>query len=352
MRIAIVAPPWLPIPPMGYGGTESIAHFLTEGLVKRGHDVTLFASGDSQTSARLISVFPQALGNSGEIKDDPLRPLLQYIECFERAEEFDIIHNHAQYAAMFLADLVKTPVVHTLHGSFAKEYTPEGKLSTLQKFRKSNFISISNAQRSDMPELNYVATVYNGINLGDFEFSDKKENYLFWIGRIAPKKGPVDAIQVAKKLNMRLKIAAVIDPIQQAYFASKVKPLIDGKLITFEGEVSYKEKSDLFKNALCTLYPVHWKEPFGLVMAESMACGTPVVALKRGSVEEIVEDGKTGYLSPDGVDNLTANVEKLLKLSEQEYAKMSKNARKSVEEKFTVDKMVEEYEKVYRLVIH
>jgi len=346
MKIALIAPPWLSVPPVGYGGTEIIVHHLTEGLVKCGHEVTLFASGDSKTSAKLVSVFPKALGNSGEIKSDPLKPLLSYIDCFERAGEFDVIHNHAQYYAMFLAGLVKTPVVHTLHGSFAKEYTPEGKILTLRRFKNNNFVSISNFQRNDMPDLNYIATVYNGIDTSEIEFSDKKGDYLFWMGRITEKKGPVDAIKVAKKLGMRLKMAAVIDSNQEDYFEKEVKPLIDNKLITFEGEVTRKGKSDLLKNAFCTLFPIHWEEPFGLVMAESMAGGTPVIAYDRGSVREVVKDKKTGFIveEGEGIEGLAEAVKKIDKINRQE-------CRDYVEENFSVGKMVDGYEKVYSSLV-
>ena len=358
MKIAQLAPPWLPVPPTGYGGTELIVHSLTEELVKRGHDVTLFASGDSKTSAKLSSVFEKALGNSGAIKGDALHPLLHYIECFEKAEQFDIIHNHAQYYAMFLADLVKTPFVHTIHGSYSKESTPEEKIHTLKRFRDHNFISISNNQRNDLPELNYVATVYNGIDLSEFPFIKEQGKYLLWFGRITAKKGPVDAIEAANSLGLPLKLVGAIDPIEQEYFDSVVKPLIDGKLITYEGEISVFDKAKVYEGAICTLYPIHWEEPFGLVMAESMASGTPVVAYNRGSVSELVEDGITGFIirenpassdgyriSEVGVAGLVAAVKRIGEISREA-------CRKRIEENFTVEKMVDGYEAVYKKLLN
>ncbi len=343
MKIALLAPPYLPVPPVGYGGTERIVHYLAENLVKRGYDVTLFASGDSKTTAKLFSTFPKSLGNSGEIKNKPLYPLLSYIDCFSRASDFDIIHNHAQYYAMFLADLIKTPVVHTIHGSFAKGEVPEDKRMALERFRDHFFVSISFNQRESLPDINWVDTVYNGIDISKYPFSSRKGDYLLWIGRITAKKGPVEAIKVAKSLGMKLKIAAVIDPIDQDFFKKEVLPLIDGKLIEFVGELSEEEKGHIYSRACCTLYPIHWHEPFGLVMVESMACGTPVVAFEMGSVPEIVVDGKTGFI----VEDTSQMIEAVKKIDKIDRAV----CRKRVEEKFTIDKMVEGYEAVYREVI-
>lgn len=358
MRIAQLAPPWLPVPPLAYGGTEIIVHALTEGLVKRGHEVTLFASGDSKTAARLSYVFETALGNSGDTKKEPLHPLLHYIECFDRAAEFDIIHNHAQYYAMFLSHLVKTPVVHTIHGSYSPEYTPEEKINTLKRFKEHNFISISNSQRNDLPELNYLATVYNGIDTNEFGFSPEKGEYLLWMGRITNKKGPVDAIHAARRLNMKLRIVAAIDPSEEAYFINEVKPLIDGELVTFVGEVNKTEKVFYYKNALVTLFPIEWEEPFGLVMTESMSCGTPVIAYNHGSVPEIVKDGKTGFIvnSKDGktgnfliketgVDGLIEGVRRVMTQINRI------DCRNHVLNNFTVEQMIDGYEEVYKKIL-
>ncbi len=356
MKIAQLAPPWLSVPPQAYGGTEIVIHSLTEGLVKKGHDVTLFASGDSRTSAKLSYVFEKSLGNNG-LSKDALRPLLHYIECFDRAEEFDIIHNHAQYFAMFLAHLIKVPVVHTIHGSYSPEYNPEEKIQTLKRFKNHNFVSISNSQRNDLPELNYLATVYNGTDTMKYAFSPEPGGYLLWIGRITRKKGPVDAVEVARKLDMKLRIVAAIDPVEQDYFDKEVKPLIDGERITFDREVKGDEKIYVYQNALCTLYPIHWNEPFGLVMTESMACGTPVIAYNQGSVQELIKDGKTGFIvnSDDGpqaefsikdkgIDGLVTGVKRIQEIKRR-------NCRKHIEENFSIQQMVDGYEAVYRKIL-
>lgn len=343
MRIAQLSPIWLPVPPTGYGGTERIVSYLTEGLVKRGHDVTLFASGDSQTTATLEAFFPKALGNSGEIQKNPLLPLIHILECFKHASEFDIIHSHTQYLGFFFADLTTTPVVHTLHGSFTEEDVPSEKRIVLRRFQKQHFISISNDQRKALPKLNYAATVYNGIPIEEFAFNPKGGEYLAWLGRITSKKGVTDAIRVAKELGMPLKIAAFIDPVEEAYFEREVKSLIDRKQIEFLGELSKEEKSTFLGNALCLLFPISWREPFGMVMVESMATGTPVIAYRQGSVPEVVLNGKTGFVvdTEEEMAARIADIEKIDRLT----------CRRHVEEHFTVDKMVEGYEEAFSKIL-
>lgn len=343
MKIALLAPPYLPVPPDGYGGTERIISSLTEGLVERGHDVTLFATGDSHTKAKLVSTFPTSIGNSGEIKAKPLIPLLQYIDCFARAKEFDLIHNHAQYYAMFLADLVSTPVVHTLHGSIFKGEVPEEKRQVLSRFRHHNFISISQNQQMAFVELNWRGVAYNGIDPSEFPYVEKGENYLLWVGRITPKKGALEAIEVAKKTGMKLKLVGVVDPIDEPYFASEVKPLIDGEHIELLGEVRGPEKAKLYGNALATLYPISWHEPFGLVMAESMATGTPVIGFRIGSVPELIEDGVTGFVV-ETVEQMGEAVKKISEISR-------KKCRQRVEQLFSTESMVKAYEKLYTQII-
>ncbi|MBI2031781.1 MAG: glycosyltransferase family 4 protein [Candidatus Levybacteria bacterium] len=364
MKIAQLAPPWLSVPPSGYGGTELIVYYLTQGLVKRGHDVTLFASGDSKTDAKLFSIYPKSIGNNGELKNQPLSPMLHYIECFERASEFDIIHNHAQYYAMFLADLVKTPVVHTIHGSFSKEDVPqEDKRQTLMKFKNHNFISISDSQRRGLMNLNYIATVYNGIDPSEFQYSGEKGKYLCWMGRITQKKGPQEALEIARILKIKLKMAGAVDPVEKEYCDNVLYPLIEElrkeNLIEYKEEIKRDEKADLYKDALCTLYPIHWEEPFGLVMAESMVCGTPVVAYNRGSVPELLRDGLTGFIiEPEdfegeskwiikkkGIEGLVEAIKRINEIDR-------KKCHEHVENNFTVGKMVDGYEKVYNQLIN
>lgn len=347
MKIALLAPPYLSIPPKKYGGTEKIISLLSDGLVEQGHDVTLFATGDSFTKAKLVSVFPRGLGNSGLKKDDGLLPLIHYTECFRRQGQFDIIHNHGQYLAMYLSEFSKTPVVHTIHGSYYPGEIPEEKRKVLSVFRHHNFISISNNQRGGFPDLNFISTVYNGIDINQFTYTEKpKGEYLLWVGRIVAKKGPLPAIETAKRLEIPLVIAAAIDPIDMPYYEEIIKPLIDGKKISYIGEINHHSTDELYGNALCTLFPITWHEPFGLVMIESMVCGTPVVAYNIGSVPEVIEDGKTGFIVEikSGVEGLVHAVKKISEIQRGD-------CRSHVLENFSKDAMVNGYKEAYKKVL-
>lgn len=347
MKIALLAPPYLSVPPKAYGGTEKIVSLLADGLVDLGHDVTLFATGDSRTRAKLASIYPEELGNSGFNKDLPYLPLIHYNECFRRADEFDIIHNHAQYLAMFQAQFCKTVVVHTIHGSYYPGEIPEEKRKVLEVFKKHNFVSISDNQRGGMPDLNFAGTVYNGLDIDKFDYIEKpKGDYLLWVGRIVAKKGLIEAIETAKILKFPLVIAAAIDPADRPYFEKEIKPHIDGKLISYIGEITHETSSGLYGNALATLFPITWHEPFGLVMVESMACGTPVVAYNYGSVPEIVENEKTGFIvdSEIGVVGLVHAVREIGRIQRGD-------CRARVIDKFSKEKMVSGYNDVYKKIL-
>lgn len=347
MKIALLAPPYLSVPPKAYGGTEKIVSLLADGLVDRGHDVTLFATGDSESRAKLVSIFPKELGNSGFGKDLPYLPMIHYRECYKRASEFDIIHNHAQYLAMFQADLVKTPVVHTIHGSYYQGEIPDEKREVLKTFKNHNFVSISDNQRGGMSDLNFAGTVYNGIDVSKFDYIEKpKGDYLLWVGRIVAKKGLKEAIETAKILKFPLVVAAAIDPADKPYYEKEIKPHVDGKLISFIGEISHDSSSSLYGNALATLFPITWHEPFGLVMVESMICGTPVVAYNIGSVPEIIENGKTGFVVDlnVGIDGLVHAVREIKSIQRGD-------CKSRVIENFSKEKMVDGYIEVYKKIL-
>lgn len=345
LKIAILAPPYLPVPPPLYGGTEKIVSLLTEGLVARGHDVTLFASGDSHTTAKLSSIYPKALGNSGLTKDDHEKPLAHYHECYRRASEFDIIHSHGQYVSLPEAEGLEVPVVFTWHGSFYPGESPEEKRETLRRYKHLNYISISNNQRGGLPELNFVATVYNALDISEYAVGESSD-YLLWIGRMSPKKGALEAIEIAKRTGIRLEMAAAIDPVDHYFFEEVIKPRIDGINVIYHGEIGHDALAELYGGAIATLYPISWHEPFGLVMAESMVCGTPVVAYNIGSVPEIVRDGVTGFVidPSEGVDGMVAAVNKIGNINRSV-------CRKHVEEHFSEVRMVSDYEAVYRKII-
>lgn len=347
MRIAILAPPYLPIPPSLYGGTERIVSLLTEGLVKRGHEVTLFASGDSKTSAKLASIFEKSIGNSGFDKGNNDKPLLHYQACYDRASEFDLIHSHGQYLSLPGAAGLATPVLFTIHGSYYKGETTEEKRAILVKYKHFNYSSISDNQRGGMPDLHFVATVYNALNTSEYLYNPQNNSeYLLWVGRISPKKGALEAIQTAKKVGLRLEMAAAIDPIDKQYFDDVIKPNVDGVSVVFHGEVGSAAMVELYGGARAVLFPITWHEPFGLVMIEAMACGTPVVAYSCGSVPEIVEDGKTGFVVEpvEGIDGLVRAVGKIGFIDRSA-------CRARVERYFSSPVMVEGYEKAYQKVL-
>jgi len=358
LKIAQLAPPWLAVPPKKYGGTELIVSHLTEELTKRGHNVTLFASADSKTRAKLVSSFPKALYWKGTSWHDLYGLLFHTLTCFEKAENFDIIHNHSAYLGLCFSQFTKTKVVTTYHGSLHPTIKEKGaKYKILKKFKNSYFVSISNSQRKTKDlKLNFVATVYNGIDVKKFDFNESPKKHLIWMGRITPKKGVLESIEIAKKLKLPLKIAAKIDknwPPDVEFYEKRVKPLIDGKKIRYIGEIGgYKNKSNFLKNALALLNPIKWEEPFGLVMTEAMACGTPVIAFGRGSVPEVIKNGKTGFIcKPNDINSMIRAVKKIYQMPTEKYIKMRHNCRKHVEENFTAEKMVNEYEKVYYKIL-
>ena len=339
LKIAQIILPWIPLPAEKYGGTERIVYTLTEELVRRGHEVTLFAAGDSKTSAKLDSLFSKSFGLQDNVKQmlvSNFNPLRHVAYAFSKAGQFDIIHSHAQYLGLPFAAMVKTPTVHTFHRVY--EGTDDEK-GLLEQFKDLNFVSISNSQR-DLG-LNFIATVYNGIPPENYEYSEKVGDYLFWTGRILPKKGVVESIEIAKKFGMKLKIAGVVT--DGDFFEKNINPLIDGEHIEYLGELSQKEMAKLYKGAYATLFPISWREPFGLVMAESLVCGTPVVAFPYGAVPEIIEDGRTGFIVRT-IDEALFALQKIPGLKRED-------CRKLVEEKFTVIKMTDGYEGVYRKVL-
>lgn len=340
MRIAQVSPLWERVPPPGYGGIELVVGLLCDELVRRGHDVTLFASGDSIVLAKLESVHPKALRLDASVKEYSIYEMLQLSQVYERASEFDIIHSHMGYGALPYANLVKTPTVHTLHGVF----TPDNEKLYMHA-RHQPFISISDAQREPRLNLNCVATVYNGIDPGVYEFHPEPQDppYLAFLGRLSPEKGVHDAIAIAKRSGWRLKMAGKVDVSDRNYFEQEIEPQIDGKQIEYLGEATHAQKCELFGGAVATLFPINWREPFGLVMIESMATGTPVIATKFGSTPEVIAHGKTGFLC-DSVDECIAAIEQAAQLNRRD-------CREHVLNHFSVKSMVDGYEAAYQKIL-
>ncbi len=338
MKIAMLAPPWIKIPPAGYGGIEWVVHYLTDELVDRGHDVTLFATGDSTTNATLSATFDKQMPDRiGETVFD----VQQVSTCFRRAAEFDVIHDHSGFAAVAFAGFLQTPVIHTLHGPF----TPV-TCGFYQTFRDSaHFVSISDYQRSCCPDLRHAGTVYNPIDINSWPYRDKEEkgDYLLAFGRLCADKGFHTAIEVAKRTGEKLVIAGAIQPQSRDYYENVVRPQVDGEQITFVGEVNLTEKWNLFSKAKAFLFPIQWPEPFGLVMIEAMAAGTPVIAFPEGSVPEVVADGRTGFLVKD-TDEMVEALGMLDRINPAD-------CREYVQEKFSVSKCADGYENVYQEVV-
>jgi glycosyltransferase involved in cell wall biosynthesis len=336
MRIAQIAPLWERVPPPAYGGTELVVSLLTDELVRRGHEVTLFASGDSISLAKLESVHPHALRLDPTVKETGIYEMLQLSQVYEQANEFDIIHSHMGCAALPYAKLVKTPTVHTLHGIF----TPDNE--KMFKYAKEQpFVSISDSQREPRLGLNCVATVYNGIDTSIFDFYPQPSDppYLAFLGRLSPEKGTHHAIEIARRTGWRLKIAGKIDVVDRDYYEQEIKPYIDGEQIQYLGEANHDQKNVLMGNAVATLFPITWREPFGLVMVESMVSGTPVIAMNLGSASEVIADGKTGFLC-NSVDDCVAALHQIDAIDRQ-------TCREHVISHFSAQRMTDGYEAVY-----
>lgn len=350
MHIAQIAPPFESIPPSRYGGTERVVSLLTEELVRRGHDVTLFASGDSTTAARLVPTVDSALWREGAVRDPLVYWSITLGEAYRRAArgDFDIIHSHLDFIAFPCASLVDAPTVTTLHGRLDLSDLPR----LYARFPNQPVVSISDNQRQPIPHANWVATVYNGVDTDLLRFNPRPGTYLAWIGRISPEKGLDHAIRIARHAGLPLKIAARM-PLSNhdapdvradwAYYQEVVEPLLREPDIEYVGEVGDEDKSEFLGNALALVNPIEWPEPFGLVMAEALACGTPVIARRRGSVPEVVTHGLTGMIGETD--------EELAYLCSWVGTLDRAVCRAEAERRFSVRAMVDGYEAVYRLLL-
>lgn len=340
LRIAQVAPLIETVPPECYGGTERIVSYLTEELVRLGQEVTLFASGGSETNATLVPVSERSVRSDPGVKDPVTRNVLELEAVLKRAEDFDIVHFHDGYVQFPLARRLQIPTVTTVHGRMdLPDLVP-----LFGEFSDLPLVSISDQQRTPLPSANWVATVQHGLPEHLYSFQPEPEAYIAFVGRICPEKRPDRAIEIAKHTGIPLKIAAKVDKVDEQYFESEIKPLLDSPLIEFVGEVDEPEKNRLLGGARALLFPIDWPEPFGLVMIESLACGTPVVAFDCGSVPEVLEDGKTGFI----VRSVAEAEQALLRIDQ-----ISRSlCRQEFERRFTATTMAENYLLVYRQLLH
>lgn len=334
MKIALVAPIAWRTPPIHYGPWENIASLLCEGLVKKGVDVTLFATKDSITAGKLIAVCKRGYEEDKTI-DPKVWESLHISAVFERADEFDLIHNNFDFLPLTYSGLVKTPVLTTIHGFSSSKILP-----VYEKYNSTNYyVAISNSDKSN--KLDYIATIYHGINLDQFTYNKEIGDYLLFFGRMHPDKGAKEAIQIAKLFGMKLIMAGIIQ--DQDYFEKEVAPHF-GEDIVYVGSVGSEERNKLLREAFVLLHPIFFEEPFGLSIIEAMACGTPVIAFNRGSMPELIETGKNGFIVSD-VENALIALKKIPEIDRQ-------SCRNTVEQKFTVERMVDNYIKVYQQIIN
>jgi glycosyltransferase involved in cell wall biosynthesis len=336
MRIAQIAPLQVAVPPKGYGGTERVIAELTDALVQRGHDVTLFASGDSRTPARLVPFVPAALG-FGPATDPVETHLALLTEVYRRAGagEFDLIHSHLEQVTLPFVRGVHTPTVLTFHSRLDRPAV----VRLLAAYPDAHLVSISDSQRAPIPDGGWVATVYHGVDVRRFPFSAVPGDYLAFVGRIAPEKGPDRAIAIAKRAGVPLKIAAKIDAKDRAYFKQVVQPLLGDPLVDFLGPLNERHKRELIRGARALLLPIDWPEPFGIVFIEALACGTPVLTRPCGAAPEVVEDGVTGYIR--AADQDLADAVRALPALDRAAC------RRHAEERFDTSRMADNYLRVY-----
>ena len=334
MKIAMLSPVAWRTPPRHYGPWENVASLLTEGLVAAGQDVTLFATAESQTSAKLQAVCPK-----GYEEDQGIIPkvweCLHISELFDHAGEFDIIHNHFDFLPLTYSGLTTTPVVTTIHG-----FSSPGILPVYRKYNKKSFyVSISNADRA--PDLDYIKTIHHGIDISQFDFQPRPDDYLLFFGRFHHDKGAREAIEIARMCGRKLVMAGIIQDMD--YFEKYIKPFIDNRQVIYAGSAGPEKRNHLMGKAAALLHPINFNEPFGLSVIEAMACGTPVIAISRGSMPELIEDGRNGFLIFNN-DEAAGAVDRVKELDRSD-------CRKTVEDHFTVDRMVTEYIQVYKMII-
>jgi glycosyltransferase involved in cell wall biosynthesis len=337
VRIAQIAPPWFAVPPERYGGIEWVVALLADGLADRGHDTTLYASGGSKTRAKLVSIFEEPPG--AQFIGDPWYDAVQSVSAYSDASSFDIVHDHSGLVGPAIGSLAGVPVVHTLHGPFTDKARRFYELLSGRVW----FVAISEAQRGFCPDLSYAGTVHNGIDVDLYPFRAEKEDFLLFLGRVNKEKGPELAVEVAHRTGHKLVMAVkMAEDFEKEYWRDVVEPSLDGSEEII-GEVTLEQKADLLSRARATLFPIQWPEPFGLVMTESMATGTPVLAFPYGAAPEVIVDGKTGFLV-NSIDEMCDAVERVDRIRPDD-------CRQHVTQHFSDDAMVEGYLRCFERVL-
>jgi glycosyltransferase involved in cell wall biosynthesis len=339
VRVAQVAPLAESVPPPGYGGTVRVVHYLTEELVREGHDVTLFASGDSQTSAELVACTPRSLRTDESVIDPIAHQVVQLEAVAAQSARFDIVHWHVDYFHFPMSRRLGVPNVTTLHGRLdIQDLGP-----VYEEFGDMPVVSISDDQRLPLPQANWAATVYHGMPLDELMPHSKPGEYLAFLGRISPEKRADRAIEVALRSGMPLRIAAKVDEMDREYFEKEIEPLLDADHVNFIGEIGPEEKNEFLGQARALLFPIDWSEPFGLVMIEAMACATPVIAYRSGSVPEVIAEGVSGFVVDD-IESATTAVGRLAELDRRAV-------RADFENRFSAERMAHDYVDVYERLI-
>jgi len=339
MKIAQVAPLYESVPPKYYGGTERVVSYLTEELVRQGHEVTLFASGDSVTRARLVAVCDDSLRLCKNCVDQLAHHIRMLELVFSDAEEFDIVHFHIDYLHFPFSRRLPVPSMTTLHGRLdIPDLAP-----LYREFCDMPVVSISDSQRAPLPWINWQSTVYHGLPEDLYRFRPGPGKYLAFLGRISPEKRVDRAIRIARRMGLEIKIAAKVDAVDREYFIDVIKPLLKDPLVDYLGEIGEGEKNEFLGNAQALLFPIDWPEPFGLVMIEAMACGTPIIAYRNGSVPEVIEHGATGFVV-DGLEDAVKAVERLPTISRR-------RCREVFEERFSARRMAHDYVAAYRRLL-
>jgi len=334
MKIAQVAPLYESVPPHGYGGTERVVSYLTEQLVREGHEVTLFASGDSQTAADLVPCSPRSL-RLGKAVDTLAHHIVMLERVFQRADQFDLVHFHVDYLHFPLSRRIAFNQLTTLHGRLDLPDLP----FLYDEFPDMPLVSISDSQRKPLPQANWIGTVYHGLPPASFTLRETPEKYLLFLGRISPEKRVDRAIEISQRARRKLKICAKIDRADRYYFNKHIKPLLDHPSVEFVGEVGHEKKNELLGGAAALLFPIDWPEPFGLVMIEALACGTPVIAFPCGSVPEIIANGDTGFVVND-IEEAVEAVHRIQTIDRR-------RCRQEFEHRFTDQRMAQDYVRIY-----